>query len=196
MIRREEVVPTEEFVRTRGAREREAIHAAMVRRVAVGPNLTLLFENRTSVLWQIQEMCRVEQIRVDAAVQHEIDTYAALLPGPYELSATLLVEYPEPVERDTMLRRLVGLHTHLFLELLGERIPARFDGEQFNEERISSVQFLRVPLTAAQRAALFDLSRPARIGVDHPAYSALVELPAPTRGALAQDLMEMERAGG
>jgi hypothetical protein len=196
MITRADILPNAEYLAVRPAREREAIAAAAVRRVAVGPNLTVLFENRTSVLWQIQEMCRVELIVADTAIQHELDTYGAILPGPFELSATLLVEYPDPDERDRALRRLVGLHEHVFLEVDGERVPARFDGEQFNTKRISSVQFLRIPLTPAQRAAFFDLARPARLVVDHEAYAATVDLPPPTRGALAQDLLEAERSSG
>ncbi len=188
MISRADVLPNPEFLQVRPQRERAAIQAASVRRFAVGSNLTLLFENRTSVLWQIQEMCRVEQIVAPAAVQHEVDTYAALLPGPSELSATLLVEYPDPPERDVMLRRLLGLQDHLWFVFDGERVPARFDGEQFNDERISSVQFLRVPLTGAQRAALLDLARPVAVIVDHPAYTVTATLPASTRGALAEDL--------
>lgn len=197
MIARSAVLPNAEFVKVRPAREREAIRAAMVRRVALGPNLTLIFENRTSVLWQIQEMCRVENITTEAAVQHEVDTYGALLPTPGELSATLLVEYPDPTERDTMLARLVGLHEHLWFDFGGERVAARFDGEQFNSRRISSVQFLRVPLSPAHRAVLLDLARGVQLLVDHPAYTARVALPASTRGALAEDLaLESEAAAG
>lgn len=195
MIDRAEILSNPDFVKARPAREREAIAAAMVRRVGVGPNLTFLFENRVSVLWQIQEMCRVEHIE-GAAVQHEIDTYGALLPGPSDLSATLLIEYPEPAERDVMLRRLVGLHEHVFLDVGGVRVAARFDGEQFNTERVSSVQFVRFPLTPSQRAVFFDLARPVALVVDHAAYAARVPLPAPCRGALAQDLMEAEARSG
>jgi len=189
-----DVLSNEAFVAQRSARERGAVAAAAVRRVSVGPNLTLLFENRDSVLWQIQEMCRVEHITAPTAVQHEVDTYAALLPGPAELSATLLVEYPDPAVRDPMLRALVGLHARLRLEVDGVAAAGRFDGEQFNAERISSVQFVRFPL-GASRAAFFDLSRPVRVVVDHPRYQAVVSLPPATRGALVQDLLDAETVG-
>ena len=188
MISREDLLSNPEFVAARPVRERLAIQSAMVRRLGVGPNLTLLFENRTSVLWQIQEMCRVEQIVAPAAVQHEVDTYAALLPTASELSATMLVEYPDAGERDVMLHRLVGLADHLWFVFDGERVAARFDGEQYNEKRISSVQFLRVPLTTAQRSVLLDLARPVQVVVDHPAYTVTTALPASLRGALAEDL--------
>lgn len=196
MIRPEDVLSNRDFVAVRAQRERAAVAAATLRRVPVGPNMTLLFENRDSVLWQIQEMCRVENIQTPEAIQHEVETYAALLPGPSELSATLLLEYPDPDERDRMLHALVGLHQHVFLEAGGVASPARFDDEQFNDDRVSSVQFVRFPLSLTQRTALFDLHQAVRIQVDHPAYRAVVDLPGPTRGALATDLMDAAPAIG
>lgn len=196
MIRREDLLSNAAFIAVRPQRERLVVAAAALRRVPVGPNLTLLFENRETVLWQIQEMCRVENIHEPAAVQHEVDTYTALLPGPSELSATLLVEFPEADERDRMLRALLGLHEHLFLQAGGERTLARFDDEQFNDTRISSVQFVRFRLSPAQRAALFDLHQAVQIEVDHPAYQAAIDLSGPTRGALASDLVDVTPAIG
>lgn len=187
------VLSNAEYVRQRPRLEREAIDNAAVRRVRVGPHLTFLFENRVSVLWQVQEMCRVEGITAPEAVQHELDTYNALLPtvaadGAVELSATLLVEYTDEAERAVALRALVGLHEHVFLDVDGQRWPARFDGEQFNAERISSVQFVRFPLPAAAARALGELARPVRLLCTHPAHPAEVTLQPVVRGALVGDL--------
>lgn len=182
-----DLLPIEEFVAKRPALQREAMAATGVRRLAVGPNMTLLFENRQTVWWQVQEMCRVEQIRAPAAVQHELDTYNALLGTPDELSATLLVEYPEPVERDRMLKALVGLHDHVWMEVGGTRIAGRFDGEQFNDQRISSVQFVRF-LLGTWRAAFLDFQQSVVVVVDHPAYSVRVGVTGALRGALTEDL--------
>lgn len=186
MITARDILPIEEFVRKRDIFARDANAAAALRRIAVGPNITLIFENRLSVWWQIQEMCRVEGIRSPAGVQHEIDTYNELLPARHELSATLLVEYPNAEEREVMVRRLVGLHHHLWIDIDGQRSPARFDKEQFSEERVSTVQFVRFPLP--DRRAFLDLSRPAAFEADHPVYAARTSLSATTRGALAEDL--------
>ncbi|GDX80674.1 fructose-bisphosphate aldolase [Deltaproteobacteria bacterium] len=185
-----ELLSNEEFVLQRRRLEADVVAAKNVRRLAVGPNMTLLFENRATCLWQVQEMCRVEWITAPAAVQHELDTYSALLPGPRELSATLMIEYDEPNERSTMLRRLRGLHDAFFLEFPGlPDAPARFDGEQFNEERVSSVQFTRFALTSAQIGALRDLGLPAALVVRHPAYTVNVPLPRTLRAALVDDLL-------
>jgi hypothetical protein len=185
-----DILPNADFVAQRPRLSREVLRVAEARRVAVGPNLTLLFENRVTLHWQIQEMCRVEGIVRPEAVQHEIDTYNALLPGRDELSATLLVEYDEPTERARMLAALVGLERHLALEIDGARILAVFDAEQFNAERISSVQFIRFRLSPEQADALCDLRRSAAFVVDHPAYAARAPLSGAARGALVEDLLE------
>lgn len=185
-----ELLSNEEFVLQRRRLEADVVAAKSVRRLAVGPNMTLLFENRATCLWQVQEMCRVEWITAPGAVQHELDTYSALLPGPRELSATLMIEYDEPTERGVMLRRLLGLHEAMALEFPGlPNAPARFDGEQFNEDRVSSVQFLRIALSGAQFGALRDLGQPAALVVNHPAYAVNVQLPRTLRAALVDDIL-------
>lgn len=184
----DDVLSIEAFLEVRPKRQAEVVATKSARRLTVGEHLTFLFENRVTVLWQIQEMCRVEHIRAPEAVKHELDTYVRLLPGPSELSATLLVEYEDADERKAALQALWGLHEHCFVEIAGERVPMRFDAEQYDERRISAVQFVRVPLTPAQRAAFFDLSRPVAVVVDHPRYTARAPLPASVRGALCEDL--------
>lgn len=184
-----DVLSIEEFAAVRPRRQQELVQVKAARRLGVGEHLTLLFENRATVLWQVQEMCRVEGIRAPEAVQHEVDTYARLLPGPSELSATLLVEYAEAAERGRALVALWGLHEHLWLEVDGRRLPFSFDAEQYDERRISAVQFVRVPLDAEARAAFFDLARPVAVVVDHPWYRARAVVPAAVRGALCEDLV-------
>ena len=192
-VRPDQILPIAEFTRQRQLLEREAIANATLRRVCVGGHLAILFENHVSVAWQVQEMCRVEGITTASTVQHELDTYNALLPtraadGSAELSATLLVQYTDEAERDAALRALVGLHEHLYIEIAGERSAARFDGEQFNSERISSVQFVRFPLSAAAATALGELAKSARLVCTHPAQPAEAALGPVLRGALVGDL--------
>lgn len=187
-VTRAEILPNATFVANRRKFEAEQIAVKSARRVTVGGHLTFLFENHATVWWQVQEMCRVESITADEAVQHELDTYNALGGGPDELGATLLVEYEDPAERDRMLTLLLGLHRHVHLEVGGHRVAAQFDEAQWNERRLSSVQFLRFPFSAQARAAFFDLTLPAALVVDHPELSARVLLPGAVRGALCEDL--------
>ncbi len=186
-----DVPAREEAARLRPALERAMLEARRLRRLALGPNMTFLFENRLSCLWQVREMVRVEQIVDPAAIQHELDTYNALLPGPDEISATLLIEVQDPAERAVLVRRLVGLHETLRLELGGLAFPLRFDEEQYNSERVSAVQFLRMPLGAEGRRRLLDMGVEARIVCDHPAYSHAASLPRTLRAALMDDLDEV-----
>lgn len=193
MITLADVLPPAEFARVRPRLEREVVAAKEARRVALGPEMTLLFENRATVLWQVQEMCRIEGITKPEAVQHEVDTYNALLPGPHELSATLLVEIADEAARPARLRALVGLEDHVFLALDGvPRVPARFDDAQTDGTRISSVQFVRFALDDAQLAAFRDLGRAASLVCDHTAYSVTAPLSPIVRGALVLDLSTLE----
>ncbi len=181
------------FIARRKPLETEAIANAAARRVRLGAHLTFLFENRVSVRWQVQEMCRVENIVAPAAVQHELDTYNALLPslspdGSAELSATLLIEYRDEAERDLALRALVGLQSHVFLRVAGVDHPARLDGEQYNADRVSAVQFVRFPIRAEAWRAFTTLAGPVALVCTHPAHAAEVALGAAFRGAILEDL--------
>ena len=179
---------------------REAMRAAVIalkqrRRVSVGENLTFLFENRETVLFQIQEMVRTERIVDEARIQDEIDAYNALLPGKGELSATLFIEIPElaHLDQDEVRRRVnrfQGLHQDRVAVVVGEgvRVPARFEGGHSKEEKMAAVQYLRFRLNAEARAALGDPRREARLVVDHPNYRAEAVLPEAVRAELVRDL--------
>lgn len=186
----EDVLDRATFVAQRPKLEAEMLRARAARRVALGPNMTLLFENRRTVQWQVQEMCRVENITRPEAVQFELDTYNPLLPGHSELSATLLIEYPDESERKVMLSRLSGIQAHLWLRIAGvpDAQGVFESGREREDGKVSSVQFVRFPLSSAQRAALFDLARPAAVALDHLAYTAEAPLSGSTRGALVDDL--------
>lgn len=138
------------------------------RRVRVGGHLTFLFENRDTVRYQIQEMMRIERLQNPREIAHEVDTYNDLIPAPGELSASLLIEYDNPAERDVWLRALLGLEHHIWLETGGERSQARFDDRQISTDRLSSVQYVKFHLSAAQMAAF---PRGAKIVIDHPKYA-------------------------
>lgn len=176
------------FAAVRPQREREILQIKAVRRLAVGPNMTWLFENRATAWWQVQEMCRVEGIDAPDAIQHELDTYNALVPNRAALSTTLLIEVEDPAERAVLLARLVGLHERVALRLGDTVSRAQFDAAQFEEERISSVQFVRFPLDETSLRALGDLSIPAALQIDHPAYPVRTPLPLALRAALIEDL--------
>lgn len=161
------------------------------RRLAVGDHLTLLFENRRTVWYQIEEVLRVERIFEDAQINHEIATYNELLPKPGELSATMLIEYSDDAERDAELKRLVGLERHLWIVIDRQRVAARFDEGQTSTREISSVQFIAFPLGGIVDADRFaELAAAGRITIeaDHPHLAAKATVNGALGAALAVDL--------
>jgi hypothetical protein len=173
--------------------EREAMRAAVIahkaiRRVPLGDRVTLLFEDRETIRWQVLEMCRVEGIREPEAMAHELRVYNELVPGPNELSATLFIEITEPGRIRPELDRLLGIDASVALELGGERVVAQFDRRQLEEDRISAVHYLRFALTPAQAQRFADPSVTAALRADHPNYAARTELAGETRRSLAVDL--------
>lgn len=169
---------------------REAMEAKDKRRLQVGPVFTFLFENRTTVLYQIQEMMRAERIVEDRAIQHEIDTYNELLPPPGGLGASLLIEYTDKAERLEMLRKLVGVHKHVKL-VVGDagEVPGEFDTRQMSDERVSSVQYVRFNLQDEHRQAWLDAAEAGKLCmvIDHPAYTHEAQISVPVARALAED---------
>jgi hypothetical protein len=155
------------------------------RRVRVGAHLTFLFENRETVRYQIQEMMRIERMVDAEAIRHEIDTYNELIPTDGGLSASLLIEYDSPEERDVALRDLLGLEHHVWIQVAGlPPSPARFDTRQISTDRVSAVQYIHFPLTPQQRAAWRE---GVRIVVDHPKYGVEQALTAEQIGELVSD---------
>ncbi|MBF6558985.1 MAG: DUF3501 family protein [Candidatus Binataceae bacterium] len=156
------------------------------RRLAVGAHLSLLFENGATVWYQVEEMIRTERIAAEDAIRHEIDTYNELLPRPGELTATMLIEYPDAAERDVALRALLGLERHLWIRIGERREPARFDARQIASDRVSSVQFVRFPLGGLDVAEFLEFAAAGKIAIeaDHP---QLIER-APISGAIAEAL--------
>jgi hypothetical protein len=178
---------TYEKIRTQ-ARER-VIAEKRHRRIMVGPIMTFVFENRTTVLFQIQEMVRTERLVHDRDIQYEIDTYSRLLPTRNELSATLLIEITEKEKIKSTLDSLVGLPKDSLFFVIGEReIPAIFDEEQSEENRISAVQYIRWKLTDEDIERIRFGQSEVAIMVRHPNYHHYTKLTDEQRQSIAVDL--------
>jgi len=180
----------------RYARERAELRTRVIahkkrRTVACGPNVTFCFEDRVTVQYQVQEMLRIERIFEAHGIAEELDVYNPLIPDGSNWKATLLVEFVDPEERRAALAELKGIEDRCWVQVDGDaRVYAIADEdlERENEEKTSSVHFLRFELEAPM---ISDVKRGAAIslGVDHPRYShAVSPLPAEVRNALARDL--------
>jgi hypothetical protein len=177
------------------ARERASFRAKVLehkkrRKVHLGEHVSLDFEDELTIRYQVQEMLRIERIFEEDGIQHELDAYNPLIPDGGNWKATMLIEYPDAEERRRMLAQLKGIERRVWVQVEDcERVFAIADEdlERENEEKTSSVHFLRFELSAAMRERL---RRGARIvaGVDHPQYRASAELAPEVRSALAADL--------
>ena len=151
-VRRADVLDLVAYEKARDAMRARIIDRKRNRRVSVGDNITVLFENRDTVLFQIQEMVRTERIVHDDKVQDEIDAYNALIPDAGELSATLFIEIPElsRMAQDEVRRtvnRFQGLDKDgVWLVIGAHRVPARFEGGHSKEEKMAAVHYLRFAL--------------------------------------------------
>ena len=180
----------------RYARERAALRPRIIahkkrRTVPCGPNVTFCFEDRLTVQYQVQEMLRIERIFEAEGIADELAAYNPLIPDGSNWKATLLVEFPDPAERRAALARLKGIEDRCWVEVEGQpRVHAIADEdlERENEEKTSSVHFLRFELTKEMVDAL-RYGVALSMGVDHDHYRHAVEpLPADVRNALAGDL--------
>ena len=163
------------------------------RRVILGDQLSLLFENRDTVLLQIQEMVRTERIVAEARIQDEIDAYNALIPGPGELSATLFIEIPGLVHMSqedvrVTVNRFQGIDQAVWLVVGEHRVRAEFEPGHSKEEKMAAVQYIRFNVPPPAAKALSDPSAAARLVVDHPSYKAEAMLAPETRAELSADL--------
>jgi hypothetical protein len=187
-IRFDEVRNLYEYELVRSAVRRAVIALKARRRVAVGDRLSFLFENRQTVLFQIQEMIRAERIVADARVQDEIDVYNDLVPGPGELSATMMIEIEDRDAIQPVLDSLLGIDSGEFVWLaIGDHVaPGVFEEGHSKADKIAAVHFVRFRISEAARRAL--AREPAALVVEHPRYRARTELSPETRQELLDDL--------
>ena len=187
-VRREELLDLVAYEKSRDAYLAKTIEYKRSRRVHVGDRLTFIFENRETVRFQIQEMLRAERAVKEEKIEDELAVYNELVPGANELSATLMIEITESKSIRGELDRLIGIDEHVFLEVGPNSVQATFDPKQFEEERISAVQYVRFPLGPDLARAFADLSVPVRLRVAHPNYRHSLALDGATRASLAADL--------
>nr|WP_197703010.1 MULTISPECIES: DUF3501 family protein [Thiohalobacter] len=160
------------------------------RKVALGPNATLYFEDRLTMQYQIQEMLRAERIFEAEGIEDELAAYNPLIPDGSNWKATFMIEVSDPEERKQLLARLVGVEDKVWVRV-GEH-PAVYaiadeDLERETEEKTSSVHFLRFELTPEMVDAIRN-GAGVSAGIDHPEFPHQVELPSAVARSLAADL--------
>lgn len=189
-ITADSLMSLEAYSKWRKLHKGEVIAHRKLRSVALGEHIRVQFESELSMRYQIQEMLRIEKIFEEEGIQAEIEAYGPMVPDGGNWKATLLIEYPDVNERRRELARLIGVEDRMFIEVEGHsRVYAIADEdlERENEEKTSSVHFLRFELAPAMRAAV-KAGAAVKLGCDHTNYPAHVGIPAETLASLAGDL--------
>jgi hypothetical protein len=185
-----DLLSLEEYHKQRERLRTEVLAHKRNRRAPIGPNITLYFEDRLTMRYQVQEMLRTERIFESEGIAEELAAYNPLIPDGSNLKATMMLEYPDVEERREALGRLAGVEHSVYLEVgtLG-RVFAYADEDlpRSNEEKTAAVHFLRFELDAAMRAALKG-GAPLALGVDHEHNRHELAGSAELRMSLAADL--------
>jgi hypothetical protein len=191
----EDIADVRAYERARDDFRARIIDLKKIRRVTVGPIVSLVFENRDTIRFQVQEMARAERLLTDAAIRTELDIYNTLIPGPGYLSATLYIELTSRVEMEEWLPRLVGIERSLEL-IIGEGHGAVVVGSEVDEDHAS--QLTRDEVTPAVHYVRFALSPdqvdrfgagPVVLAVNHRCYAEGSRLADATRASLCEDLL-------
>ncbi len=186
----EDLYGLEQYAKMRGEFRASVMAHKKNRKVHVGPNATLYFEDRLTMQYQVQEMLRIERIFEQDAIAEELAAYNPLIPDGSNWKATFMVEYPDVEERRVALSRLIGVEDKVWVQVDGhDRVFAIADEdlEREDETKTSSVHFLRFELTPEMANAVKG-GAGLSMGIDHPNYQHTVSVGEPTRGCLAQDL--------
>jgi hypothetical protein len=185
-----DLMPLEQYARERPAFRARVLEHKKRRQVGVGPNTTWCFEDRLTIQYQVQEMLRTERIFEPEGIAGELQAYNPLIPDGRNWKVTLLVEFPDPEVRRVRLAELKGIEDRCWIQVADfARVSAIADEDldRENEQKTSSVHFLRFELSDAMVAALRGGARLA-MGVDHPAYlHAIDSVPEAIRASLLAD---------
>ena len=190
-LTRADLLTLEAYAQQRGEFRARVMAHKKQRTVHIGEHLTLIFEDRLSVQYQVQEMLRIERIFEAAGIQDELDAYNPLIPGGGNLKATLLIEYADIEQRKRELVRLrhiehaiaLGVHGHAPVTAIADE-----DMERSNDEKTAAVHFLRFELDDTM---ITDWNAGARVTLAStlPAMPVEVTLTSEQRSTLAADFV-------
>lgn len=185
-----EIIPYNEYLKVRKDFQERIIKLKKNRRIQIGEHITFVFENRETVLYQIQEMIRLEKMTDEKLIKNEIEVFNQLIPNENELVATMFIEIFERHLIKSVLNSLVGIHNKIFLEFNNERIPCVFYEENLTEGKISSVQYVKFIFNEEQKNKFIDPKIEFKLKIDHPNYKAEAIIPENIKASLIEDLIK------
>jgi len=190
-ITRDNLLTLEAYAKIRKDFRAQVMAHKKLRKIALGENITLIFEDELTVRYQIQEMLHVERIFQEEEIVHELETYTPLIPDGHNWKATMMIEYPDPTVRAAKLATMVGIEDKVWVKIAGHTpvyAIADEDLERETSEKTSSVHFLRFELIPEMIQSL-QQGASLSMGVDHPAYQTTLDAVDPSiRASLVNDL--------
>ena len=190
-LRREDLYSLENYAEKRAGFRTQVLEHKKHRRVDVGPNLSLYFEDRLTVQYQVQEMLRIERIFEAAGIQEELDAYNPLIPDGGNLKCTAMFEFEDVAERRRRLAELSGVENHVWLQVAGFGkvfAIANEDLDRSTEEKTSAVHFMRFELSPEMISALAG-GAAWTAGVEHDLYRHETAIKSATRDSLLRDFV-------
>jgi len=190
-LSREDLYSLEEYSEIRPEFRAKVMEHKKSRRLEIGENATLYFEDELTMKYQIQEMLRIEKIFESEGINEELEAYNPLIPDGTNWKATFMMEYPDIGERKAALAQLIGIEDKTWVQVEGfDKVYAIADEdlERDSEEKTSSVHFMRFELTGEMTAAAKG-GAAISAGIDHPNYNQSVDpIPDNIRASLVNDL--------
>lgn len=189
-ITRDELMSLEQYAEKRGEFRQQVLDHKKHRQVPLGPNATLYFEDRLTLLYQIQEMLRIEKVFEADGINEELEAYNPLIPDGRNFKATFMIEYPDAQVRAAQLEKMVGIEDLVWMQI-GDNDKiwsiADEDLERSTETKTSAVHFLRFDISDNMAQALKS-GVEWKMGVQHPVYTFDLAIEDETRASLLNDL--------
>ena len=190
-LTRQDLHSLEDYSAMRDEFRAQVIQHKKNRVLQVGPNVTMHFEDRLVMHYQIQEMLRAEKIFEADGIQEELDAYNPMIPDGGNWKVTFMIEFPDPDERAVRLKEMLGIEDATYVQVSGhDKVNPISDEDLPREtaEKTSSVHFMRFELTQEMISDLKD-GASLSVGIDHPRYLHSIEaIPASMRDSLVADL--------
>ena len=179
-----------EYEKVRHTYRQDIIAYKQTRRISLGPNVMLTFENEKTLTFQIQEIMRAERLVHDEQIQEEVDVYNTIMPPENGLSATLFIEVVEEAKIRPVLNKFIGLTDHqtLYLDINGEKVYAEFEQGREEENKISSVHYVQFLFSNEQKNNFTDSESETKLGIDYKDYKYTETVPDGLQRSLCEDL--------
>lgn len=187
-ITRQDIVPLKTYRQGRDEYLQKMIAYKNARRLRLGEHISLLFENKNTVLFQIQELLDCEDLEDQGEIDEYIDIYSGMLPGENELSATLFIELDDQLKLTELLTKLKGIEHYLSFTVGDETIQAVFEEEHDDREFTTSVHYLKFPFTETAKNYLLTGTGNVTLTLNHPYLTVKSPLSQDCLKSLQKDL--------